>query len=387
MAFIQQPAYILMVLFLLVAAADRLSQRKFFRHLGPALLVIIMAAILANAGMIPTAGNASPLYLQIFTYAAPLGIFFLLLQVKLKDLRFAGLPMLLMFLLGSFATVCGCVFTYLILKPGTHGVQMPYAVAGMYASTYIGGSVNFNAVALNYGVNKDGGLFATLNAVDNIVGTIWLMLTMFLPIFFQRWFPRKKKLPEELKSADQEELRQKYFDNAGSINLLHSAVLAGLGFGSVWVSNQISEWIPQLPSILILTTIALILAQIPAIQKLKGAQLFGFLLIMLFLAVIGAYCDFSILKASGPLVWFLLLWVALMVIIHGLIIFGIGGLTGIDWDIISVASNANIGGSASAPVCANSIGRPDLQLPGLLAGSVGTSIGNYKGRLIAELLK
>ena len=69
------------------------------------------------------------------------------------------------------------------------------------------------------------------------------------------------------------------------------------------------------------------------------------------------------------------------------ILFFIGGIFKQDWDIISIASNANIGGATSAPVCANSIGRPDLQLPGLIAGSVGNAIGTYLGILVAELLK
>jgi uncharacterized membrane protein len=54
---------------------------------------------------------------------------------------------------------------------------------------------------------------------------------------------------------------------------------------------------------------------------------------------------------------------------------------------VSIASNANIGGTATAAVCANSLGRHDLQLPGILAGAVGNAIGTYAGIFVAELLK
>jgi uncharacterized membrane protein len=141
------------------------------------------------------------------------------------------------------------------------------------------------------------------------------------------------------------------------------------------------------PSILVLTTLALIFAQLPFVQKLQGSRIIGFLLIMLFLAVVGAYCDFKALIDSGAVAGILLLWVTMIVFIHGLLIFSIGGLLKQDWDIVSIASNANIGGATSAPVCANSIGRPDLQLPGLLAGSVGNAIGTYLGIFVAEWLK
>jgi uncharacterized membrane protein len=108
---------------------------------------------------------------------------------------------------------------------------------------------------------------------------------------------------------------------------------------------------------------------------------------MLFLAVIGAYCDINALLNSGNAAGILLIWVTIIVFMHGIIIFVVGGLLKQDWDIISIASNANIGGATSAPVCAASLGRPDLQLPGLLAGTIGNAIGTYLGILVAELLK
>jgi uncharacterized membrane protein len=376
-----------MVLLALVALAEKLSQTKIFSFLGPALLVIIMAAILANIGLIPTAGNAPDLYFRIFEYAAPLGIFFLLLQVRLADLRFAGLPMLLMFVIASIGTLVGCFLTWFVLKPGENGVDMAYAVTGMYVSTYIGGSVNFNAVALHYDVTRNGSLFALLNAVDNIIGTVWLMLTMLLPLAFQKWFPRRQLKAPASNSVPNKDMRDKMFGGKEQINLQDSAILIAIGFGTLWISNLVNSIIPQVPSILVLTTIALVLAQIKKIHSLQGAGLFGFLLIMIFLAVIGAFCDFSVLAGSGALVWFLLLWVALMVFVHGIVTFGLGALIKMDWDIVAVSSNAVIGGSASAPVCASSIGRPDLQLPGLLAGSLGSGVGTYIGILVAEILK
>ncbi len=108
---------------------------------------------------------------------------------------------------------------------------------------------------------------------------------------------------------------------------------------------------------------------------------------MLFLAVIGAYCDFWALMSAGDVAGVLLVWVTIIVFLHGAIIFGIGGLLKQDWDIIAIASNANVGGATSAPVCAASLGRPDLQLPGLLAGTIGTAVGTYLGIAVAEILK
>ena len=386
MTFIQEPVYIVTILLLLIVGAEWLAEFKFFKHIGAVLIIIIAAAVLANSGVIPSSYNAPPLYDGIFQYAAPIGIFFLLLEVKLKDLKFAGFPMMLMFFIGSAATMIAVVVGYKIVSPQNH-FNSAFAVAGMYTGTYIGGSANLNAVALNYGVNNDGVLYAAVNAVDNILTTVWLIMTLLLPPVLQKIFPRKKSIPPHLEGLSDEEIRDQMTQKPNNISLTDIAILLALGFGTLFVSAKAATLVPGLPSILVLTTLALIFAQIPFVQKLQGGRILGYLLIMLFLAVIGAYCDIFALLGSGNAAGILLLWVTIIIFLHGIIIFTVGGLLKQDWDIVSIASNANIGGATSAPVCAASLGRPDLQLPGLLAGTVGNAIGTYLGILIAELLK
>ena len=386
MPFIQEPVYIITVLLLLIVISEWLAGKSFFKHIGSVLLIIIAAAILANLGVIPTSTNAPPLYDGIFRYAAPLGIFFLLLEVKLKDLKFAGFPMMLMFFIGSAATMIAVIVGYKIVNP-QHHINLANAVGGMYAGTYIGGSANLNAVALNYEVNKDGVLFAAVNAVDNILTTIWMILTLLLPAVMQKFFPRKRNIPPHLEGLSDEEIRDRITQSATNISLTDIAILLALGFGTLFISAQAAQFLTGLPSIIVLTTLALIFAQIPFVQKLEGGKIIGYLLIMLFLAVIGAYCDIDALLKSGNAAGILLLWVTIIVFLHGIIIFTVGGLLKQDWDIVAIASNANIGGATSAPVCAASLGRPDLQLPGLLAGTVGNAIGTYLGILVAEFLK
>jgi uncharacterized membrane protein len=387
MRFIQQPAYIIAILLLLVVFSEWLAQKKYFKQAGAVIIIIVAAAIFANLNIIPSSHNAPALYSRIFEYAAPLGIFFLLLQVKLKDLKFAGMPMMLMFFVGSFATIAGVVIGYWLFSPQQHDISQAHAIAGMYTGTYIGGSANLNAVALHYEVNKDGTLFAAVNAVDNIVGTPWMLMTILLPPILQKFFPRKKSLAPELKGYSDEELRSMATHLEATMNLKEIALLLALGFGTLFISILVTKLVPQVPTIITLTTLALIFAQLPFIQKLRGSKMLGMLLIMLFLAVIGAFCDLQALLNSGSSTGTLLIWVLSIILIHAIIIFVVGGIFKQDWDIVSIASNANIGGSTSAPVCAASLGRPDLQLPGLLAGSVGNAIGTYLGILVAGFLK
>lgn len=150
------PVYVTFMLLLLVVLAEWLGQKKYFKYLGASLIVIIAAAVFANLGFIPSAQDALPLYEGIFTYIAPLAIFFLLLNVKLNSIKQAGLPMLALFMAGSAGSVIGAFTGYYLLIAPHSTIPQDYAVAGMYTGTYIGGSANLNAVALQYGVFKNG---------------------------------------------------------------------------------------------------------------------------------------------------------------------------------------------------------------------------------------
>ncbi len=376
--------YVTAVLLLLVAIAEWLGQRKYFHYLGSTLIVIIAAAVLANAHLLPSSQDASPVYEGIFSYAAPLGIFFLILDVRLKDLRAAGLPMIVMFLAGATFSVAGVLISFYIIQPQLHGVRNAFAVGGMYTGTYIGGSANLNAVALQYGVNKDGTLFAAINAADNIITAVWMILTIFLPPFLQRLFPRKQAFVADT-SSKANNLNTDTVKEEMSI--LSIGIMLFLGVASLFLSQFITQLFPKIPSILTLTTLALVFAQIPFVQKLKGSKIFGYFLVLLFLAVVGAYCDIHALISNGNIALILLIWVTAIVFIHGMLLFMSGAIFKQDWYIISIASNANIGGATTAAAMATSLGRRDLRLPGILVGSLGTAIGSYIGILVAEFLR
>lgn len=385
MSFITDPLYVIAVLLFLVGLAAWLSNHRWFRHIGAALTVILAGAILANAGLIPSSSNAPPLYDAIFSFIAPIAIFFLLLDVKLIDVRKAGAPMLVLFLSGSVCTIIGTLVGYWLLAPGSYGIEKPFALAGMFAATYIGGSVNLTAVALHYGVTREGTLFAAINAADNIITTAWIIATLVLPRLLQRWKPRavaplKEDVPVDAALPHRGAAKE-------HVDVVDIALLLALATVSLLASQLVSRIFPALPAILTLTTVALVLAQLSAVQQLHGARMLGQLSVLLFLAVIGAHCDIAALIANGTTALMLLAWVAIAVGLHGLLLFVVAGLLGRDWAMISIASNANVGGATTAGVLATSIGRDDLRLPGVLVGAVGNAIGTYAGIFLAECLR
>lgn len=393
------PLFILAVLSFLVLASEWLVRRSVLRHMGSALLVILLAAIVANLGIIPAGSTpAAPvrLYDAIFAYVAPIAIFWLLLGVNLRRVLQAGLPMIALFLMGSLGTVIGVVVG-MAMVTGESSIGPMYApLAGMFAGTYIGGSVNFNAIALQYGMVKEGAIYGGAVVVDNIITTIWMAATLTFPrLLAPLWLARRRRAragsagenePATPRAAGIVDLAAE----TESVDPRTIAAVIALGVGALWASETLSrvlstEGLP-VPTILIITTLALILAQVPAIHVLRGVRAIGMYAVYLFLAVIGAFCDVRAMAGLGRLGLILLAFAAITVSLHGLIVFGTAWIFRMDLDGAAVASQANVGGSTSALALAKSLGREDLLLPAILLGAIGNAIGTFIGFWVTGLV-
>ena len=377
MSFIQNPVYVLTILSALVILSIYASRKKWGRKLGAALLVILFGAVLANAGIIPSASNSIPLYTGIFKYIAPLSIFYLLLGVNLNSIRKAGAPMIITFLIGSLATTLAVILSWFLLSPGNILGEQGKVIAGMLTGTYTGGSVNFNAIALAYDFQEQGALYAGTIAVDNVVTTLWIMATLSLPAVVRLlWKDRKIVTANaEMEVEDNERM-----------NFTSFMWLTFLGLISYYVSELLESVFPQIPSIITLSTLGILLAQSKQVRLLKGAHYLGLYLVYIFLAVIGAYCEISSvmeLKEIGiALFWF----ASLSVLVHGLLIILIGGLVYRDWEMIAIVSQANIGGATTAIALADTFQRKELILPAIMVGTLGTALGTYLGFMVVVLL-
>jgi uncharacterized membrane protein len=380
-----EPPALIAALVALVALSEWLARHTWMRHLGAALLVIVLTAVAANLDVIPTYAPDMPVYDGIFTYVAPLGIFWLLLLVDLRSLGRIGGPTLLLFLLGAAGTVIGVLFAH--WATGAEGAFGDYhgALAGMFTGTYIGGSVNFNAIALEYRVMENGGLYAGAAAVDNAMTTLWMAACVALPTLLARFWPADGGPSASGRVAAPVK------EDVETASVLDLSIVIALGLGAVLLSDVLASGMSHLtglnvPSVIVLTTVALVLAQLPQVKRLRGARLLGLFAVYLFLAVIGSLCDVRALVAIGELAPTLAGFVLILVMIHAVVIFGAARLLRIDLATAAVASQANIGGGTSALALARSLGRGDLELPAILAGSVGTAVGNYAGFIVAALL-
>lgn len=377
MSFINNPIYVLGVLCLLVIIADYAAKTKIGKKLGAALLVILFTAVIANINLIPSASNSIPLYDGIFTYLAPISIFYLLLGVNLNSIRKAGAPMIILFLIGSLATTVGILVAWTLISPEHILGDDGKIIAGMLTGTYTGGSVNFNAVALEYDFQERGILYAGTIAVDNVITTIWIIVTLSIPAILRTFWKDKKvkTSKQEMEGEDKEKL---------TFNSLIWLIF--LGIATYYVSELISSVFPKIPSILTLSTIGILLAQLRFVQGLKGSHFLGLYLVYIFLAVIGAYCEISSVIELKEVGLSLLSFASLAVFLHGIMVILLGSFIYRDWEMISIVSQANIGGGTTAIALAETFDRNELILPAILVGTLGNALGTYLGFLVVYLL-
>ena len=378
MSFVSNPIYVLGMLSLMVILSIYAAKTKLGKKLGAALLVILFTAVIANLELIPSASNSIDLYHVIFKYIAPISIFYLLLSINLNSIKRAGLPMISLFILGSLATTIGIIISWTLLSPEVVLGEDAKVIAGMLTGTYTGGSVNFNAVALEYEFQKNGVLYAGTIAVDNVVTAIWILITLVLPMFLSRIW--KDRVEKNIIKKDKREFLDK------DIDIFSLAWLTFLGITAFFISEILGNYFPKIPSILILTTIGIALAQNKFISNLKGSHNLGLYLVYLFLAVIGAYCEFSAVYNLKEIGFMLLLFTSIAVLFHGIIIILFGGFFYRDWQMIAIVSQANIGGGASAIALAETFDRKELILPAILVGTLGNALGTYLGFFVIYIL-
>lgn len=387
------PLYVLSGLCLIIVLAEWLVRRTALRHLGVALLVILLAAFIANLGILPagsTKDRPVPTYEAIFAYVAPISIFWLLLRVNLKELLRAGLPLVILFLIGSLGTTFGVILGMWAVNGQENIGELYHAVGGMFVGTYTGGSVNFNALALNYDIVKEGTLYGGSVVVDNIITTIWMIITLAIPSVLARFWLKAKKVAGTPEEQVSKEVDLGIEMDTESIHPMDFAITLALGMGALLVSNELAAWTKlvgtPVPSIIIVTTMALIIAQFPVTQRLRGPQMLGMFSVYLFLAVIGAFCDLAALKGMGELGGVLLVFALITVFVHGVITLTAARIMKMGLEEAAMVSQANVGGGTSALALARSLGRSDLVLPAVLLGALGNAVGTFLGFWAAEQL-
>ena len=161
------------VLFGLAAFGFWSERFAWARKYSGVMLPITAAIILANLRIIPT---SAPAYDVVWDYLVPIAIPLLLFQADLKRIVRESGPTLIAFVIGSAAVVAGSIVGVSLLDLGPKEPEL----AGIFTGTYIGGGMNFFAVADATGMQGHS-LLAAAYAADNVITNLHFLLIIFIP--------------------------------------------------------------------------------------------------------------------------------------------------------------------------------------------------------------
>ena len=395
-----------------VALAIWLEQKyNWASRVSGCIIALVLAMAMANIGVIPT---SCVLYDDIvWGMVVPLGIPLLLLECNLKKIwRDAG-RMLAVFLIGALGTLFGAFLAFFVLR-GAYtasggSVRELAAVASMMTGTYIGGSVNLSAMALQHGLQGTDLTAAAIVADNLLMALYFFALAAFAGMrFFRDRFPHPHIAAVERGASGQGTRTQAAaFWSRKDISLKDIAMNLAYAVVVVLASNLIAGIFSPLaldgmagnfreaPTDFVgkffgsqyvwITTISVVTATCfdRQAERMHGSQEIGTYMIYLFLFVIGAPANIFTVLTKSPL---LLVLTSIMVLVNMVFCFGAAKVLHFDLEDAIIASNANIGGPTTAAGMAIAQGWSKLAGPAMLVGVLGYVIGNYAGTLVGILL-
>ncbi len=382
-AFISTPIGVMFALCAVAAfwfLVEQKTQWKIFQYFPPLLWIYATPVVLNNTGVIP---GKSEVYSGLSAYALPVFIVLMLMKVNVPAaVRIMGGGILVM-LMGTAGIVVGGVVAYFLV----HGWLAPDAWKGFgaLAGSWIGGTGNMAAVA--EGLQTPPEQFGLAVLADNLVYVVWLPILLGSKAFadkFNAWarvpadrLERMEEAAEAMKVEERPIVMRDYL------------YLAAIALGLAFVADLLAQQIPEIPpvlststwKILLITTFALVLSVTP-VRNLPNSTAIATAIIYVFVAGMGARASLAGLGQAPAFVLGAFIWI----FIHGAFCLAGAWLFKVDVHSAAIASAANVGGAASAPIVA-AYHRPSLVPVAILMALIGYALGNYLAFVTANLAR
>ncbi len=390
-ALISSPGGVLAVLCAVAAFwffIDQVTEWKFFQYLPPLLFIYATPVFLNNLDVIP---SDSAVYPGLSSYVLPAFIVLMLLKVDVPAaIRIMGKGVLVM-LMGTAGVIVGAVIAYVLV----HKWLAPDAWTGFgaLAGSWIGGTGNMAATSEM--LNTPPEQFGLAVLADNVVYIVWLPLLLASRNFADR-FNAWANVPED---------RMRLMDAASDAVIEEERTpvmrdyiyLTAIAIGVTWVAsslasiffNAMMQSYPSLETllsestwrILLITTIALTLSITP-VSRLPNPTAIGTAMIYVFVAGMGARASIAGFGQAPAFLLGAFIWI----FIHGAFCLVGAKLFQVDVHSVAIASAANIGAAASAPIVA-AFHRPSLVPVSILMALLGYAMGNYLAPIAGHLAR
>ena len=346
------------------------------RNLTGIIVAMMAAMLLSNLRIMPF---ESQVYDSIFESLLPIAIPLMLFRADLVVAFRKGGSTVVAFCIGAVGIVIGAFVAAAFIPLG----EITAVAAGMYTATYTGGSANFAAMAIAADFNE-GATLTSMLAADIIATNLQTMFLIAMPglAIFRQVF----KFTGTGASAGGEDSNIALAKPRGELDLFGAAFAIAVAMLLVYLGAALAQWLQRPPLGIIFTTVfALILSNLlkPVIRLMAHDFEIGLFAIFLFLVALAAGANVSTLVDIGMTFF---LFAMLILLVHMVFIVVVGRLFGLDLRSIIIGSTACIGGVTTASAIASAKGWRDLIIPGILAGTIGSSFGTLLGAWVWKML-
>ena len=365
------------VLFVIAGVAFLAEKTRIGSHVTGAVIAILAAIAIANLRIIP---HSAPAFDFVFSYFVPVLIPLFLFKADLRHMLFETTRMTGAFLIASAGTVIGVIVAASLLDLGSLAAAADIdpalreaAIAGLFTSTYIGGSVNYAALGEITGLSTDASFFSAATATDNLFSAVFLGVIAMLPGW--NWLARRFSRHEH--GEEQEVLAGREPITASSLTLAMATAISFVAIGDYITSLT---GIPSLRYAVITVLVVTAATAFPGLMnRLHGGFELGVGLAFVFFAAIAAGANLVAMIQIAPL---LIVLVLILLSVHLVVLLGVGRLFRLTLPELVTASNAAVLGATTAPALAAAKGWHDLVTPGVLVGVLGYALGTLIGTAV-----
>lgn len=384
------------------SSSNNIIWKKFYKLFPPLLMAYLIPSFMNSFGLISE--THSELYTMAKLYLLPTSLVLMTLSIDLKAIINLGSKSVIMFFTGTVGIILGGPLAILIVSyfspetVGGAGFDAVWRGLTTIAGSWIGGGANQAAMLEIYQYNPQK--YGAMVLVDIIVANIWMAVLLM-------GIGKTKKIDAWLKadSSAIERLKDKVESYTNSIakmpTLKDYMLIIGVGFGVTALSHMFADEFPvwlvkQFPEmsksslsssffwlIVVSTTLGLILSFTKA-KKLEGAgaSKIGSVFIYILVATIGMKMNVMQIFDNPGLLAVGLIWMTF----HVILLLIVAKIIRAPYFFLTVGSQANVGGAASAPIVASTF-NPALAPVGVLLAVLGYAVGTYGAMLSAYLME
>jgi len=343
---------------------------KIFTWLPAIVLIYLLAIALSQSGFFVHSPSQTDAYRLLKSWLLPMMLFLMMLRLDLGAFAKLGKKLTIAYI-GAVITLIFAFFSVFILfgfGPDAAGVF------GALGGSWTGGTANMLAVAGAMNVSESQ--LGPALIVDSLLYTLWvtaLLLAVPLAGRFDRWSGANTVM-DESQSPDTV--------TTSPLSLLS---LFTLSIAVAFVLRYVATWLPLLPEttwLVLLATLAGLAGSFSRLKQVGGATLLSSLMLYLLIALIGSQAS---LHGFSNVPRYLAAGAAIL-LIHASLMLLLARIFKLSLFSIGIASLANIGGIASAPILAAAYNRR-LVGAAVAMAVMGYLAGTMVGLLIASGLQ